>query len=200
MAWRSASARPSRRSTQTARCCPTASAWRRTRSSGRRASARTRCSRSSACPLDDQGRVRVDRLPPCRGQRRRVGARRLRSRAERGHAGHCGSADIASTRCARRDARSQPRDSPRPYRYRMLGQVATLGRYRGIADIFGLRLRGFPGWFVTRTYSPEPAAAVLTQAPCRVGLDRRALLPARHRRARHSRPSTTARRAVAGAR
>jgi NADH dehydrogenase len=39
-----------------------------------------------------------------------------------------------------------------PYRYRMLGQVATLGRYKGIADVLGLRLRGFPGWWVTRTY------------------------------------------------
>jgi NADH:quinone reductase (non-electrogenic) len=34
----------------------------------------------------------------------------------------------------------------------MLGQVATLGRYKGIADVPGLCLRGFPGWFVTRTY------------------------------------------------
>ena len=35
----------------------------------------------------------------------------------------------------------------------MLGQVATLGRYKGIAEVpFGVRLRGFPGWFVTRTY------------------------------------------------
>ena len=34
----------------------------------------------------------------------------------------------------------------------MLGQVATLGRYKGIADVLGIRLRGFPGWFVTRTY------------------------------------------------
>jgi NADH:ubiquinone reductase (H+-translocating) len=41
---------------------------------------------------------------------------------------------------------------PKPYRYRMLGQVATLGRYKGIADVGGIRLRGFPGWFVTRTY------------------------------------------------
>ena len=41
---------------------------------------------------------------------------------------------------------------PRPYRYRMLGQAATLGRYKGIADVLGLRLRGFPGWFVTRSY------------------------------------------------
>jgi NADH:ubiquinone reductase (H+-translocating) len=41
---------------------------------------------------------------------------------------------------------------PKPYRYRMLGQVATLGRYKGIADVMGVRLHGFPGWFVTRTY------------------------------------------------
>jgi NADH:ubiquinone reductase (H+-translocating) len=40
----------------------------------------------------------------------------------------------------------------KPYRYRMLGQVATLGRYKGIAQIPGALLRGFPGWFVTRTY------------------------------------------------
>ena len=36
--------------------------------------------------------------------------------------------------------------------HRMLGQAATLGRYKGIADVMGLRLRGFPGWFVTRSY------------------------------------------------
>ncbi len=41
---------------------------------------------------------------------------------------------------------------PQPYRYRSLGQVATLGRYKGIADVLGLRLTGFLGWFVTRTY------------------------------------------------
>jgi NADH dehydrogenase len=40
----------------------------------------------------------------------------------------------------------------RPYRYTMLGQVATLGRYKGIADILGLPLSGFLGWFFTRTY------------------------------------------------
>jgi NADH dehydrogenase len=39
-----------------------------------------------------------------------------------------------------------------PYRYAMLGQVATLGRFKGIAEVPGARLRGFPGWFVTRTY------------------------------------------------
>jgi NADH dehydrogenase len=41
---------------------------------------------------------------------------------------------------------------PKPYRYRMLGQVAILGRYKGIAQVPGFLLRGFLGWFVTRTY------------------------------------------------
>jgi NADH dehydrogenase len=54
-------------------------------------------------------------------------------------------------RQARRLAKNL-RGEPRPYRYRMLGQAATLGRYRGIADVMGVRLRGFPGWFFTRTY------------------------------------------------
>jgi NADH dehydrogenase len=34
----------------------------------------------------------------------------------------------------------------------MLGQVATLGRYKGVADVLGIKLRGFLGWFVTRAY------------------------------------------------
>jgi NADH dehydrogenase len=54
-------------------------------------------------------------------------------------------------RQARRLAKNL-RGEAKPYRYRMLGQVATLGRYKGIADVLGVRLRGFLGWFVTRTY------------------------------------------------
>jgi len=54
-------------------------------------------------------------------------------------------------RQARRLAKNLAGD-PKPYGYRMLGQVATLGRYKGIADVLGLRLRGFPGWWVTRSY------------------------------------------------
>jgi NADH dehydrogenase len=54
-------------------------------------------------------------------------------------------------RQARRLAKNLTGD-PQPYGYRMLGQVATLGRFKGIAEIPGLHLSGFPGWFVTRTY------------------------------------------------
>jgi NADH dehydrogenase len=56
-----------------------------------------------------------------------------------------------SLRQARRLARNL-RGEGKPYRFRTLGQVATLGRYKGIALVFGVPLRGFIGWFVTRTY------------------------------------------------
>jgi NADH dehydrogenase len=35
-----------------------------------------------------------------------------------------------------------------PFKYRDLGSVATLGRFRAVASIRGLRLSGFPGWLV----------------------------------------------------
>jgi NADH:ubiquinone reductase (H+-translocating) len=54
-------------------------------------------------------------------------------------------------RQARRLARNLT-GTPQPYGYRMLGQVATLGRFKGIAELPGVHLWGFLGWFVTRTY------------------------------------------------
>jgi NADH dehydrogenase len=63
--------------------------------------------------------------------------------------------DPPTSQHALRQARRLARNiagEPQPYRYRMLGQVATLGRYHGIADVFGIRLTGFLGWFLTRTY------------------------------------------------
>jgi NADH dehydrogenase len=37
-----------------------------------------------------------------------------------------------------------------PHRFRSLGQVATLGRREGIADLRGVRLSGLPGWVAAR--------------------------------------------------
>jgi NADH dehydrogenase len=55
-------------------------------------------------------------------------------------------------RQARRLAKNLTRQ-PKAYGYRMLGQVATLGRFKGIAELpGGVHLWGFLGWFVTRTY------------------------------------------------
>src|SRR5439155_33319 len=55
--------------------------------------------------------------------------------------------DPPTSQRARRQARrlaKKLRGEPQPYRYRMLGQVATLGRYKGIADVMGVLLTGFP--------------------------------------------------------
>ena len=39
-----------------------------------------------------------------------------------------------------------------PFDYKQLGSLASLGRHRGVAVVLGLRLKGFPAWFLHRTY------------------------------------------------
>lgn len=39
-----------------------------------------------------------------------------------------------------------------PFRYRNRGQLVSLGRYQGVARVLGVRLRGFPAWWLHRTY------------------------------------------------
>jgi NADH dehydrogenase len=103
-------------------------------------------------PLDDRGRVVVD------------DALRVDDRDDTWSLGDCaavkncktpGVVDPPTCQHALRQARRLAKNltgEPQPYGYRMLGQVATLGRFKGIAEIPGLHLWGFPGWFVTRTY------------------------------------------------
>ena len=103
-------------------------------------------------PLDERGRVRVDPLLRVEG-RERVWS--LGDCAAVPNARTPGRFDPPTCQHALRQARRLAKNlsgAPEPYGYRMLGQVATLGRYKGIADVLGIRLRGFPGWFVTRTY------------------------------------------------
>jgi NADH:ubiquinone reductase (H+-translocating) len=102
-------------------------------------------------PLDEKGRVQVG--PTLRVE----GADSIWS------LGDCAAVPNALTRSidpptsqhslrqARRLARNLAGDE-KPYGYRTLGQVATLGRHKGIAEVLGVRLHGFPGWWVTRTY------------------------------------------------
>jgi NADH dehydrogenase len=39
-----------------------------------------------------------------------------------------------------------------PFRWKHKGSVASLGHYRGVANPLGVRIRGFPAWFLHRTY------------------------------------------------
>jgi NADH:ubiquinone reductase (H+-translocating) len=103
-------------------------------------------------PLDERGRVQVDEHLRVEG-RDRVWS--LGDCAAVPNRATPGSVDPPTCQHALRQARRLAKNlsgDEEPYRYKMLGQVATLGRYKGIADVMGLRLRGFPGWFVTRTY------------------------------------------------
>jgi NADH dehydrogenase len=41
---------------------------------------------------------------------------------------------------------------PRPFRYRTMGSFVNLGRHKAVAMVGGFRFRGFPAWWVTRSY------------------------------------------------
>jgi NADH dehydrogenase len=119
-------------------------------------------------PLDDRGRVEVDELLHVRDHEHvwALGdcARVPNTRSDRPDPPTCQHA----LRQARRLAENL-QGRPEPYGYRMLGQVATLGRNKGIAEVVGLRLRGFLGWWVTRTYHLYQLP--LTQRKLRVVVD-----------------------------
>ena len=103
-------------------------------------------------PLDERGRVRVDEYLRV-AEHDRIWS--LGDCAAVPNAHTPGAFDPPTCQHALRQARRLARNLAgdlEPYEYRMLGQVATLGRYKGIADVLGVRLRGFVGWFVTRTY------------------------------------------------
>jgi NADH dehydrogenase len=38
------------------------------------------------------------------------------------------------------------------YRHKYVGSVASLGLYRGVAEVYGIKLRGVVAWFMHRTY------------------------------------------------
>ena len=107
--------------------------------------------RDWSLPLDERGRVEVDELLRVRGHEHvwALGdcARVPNTRSDRPDPPTCQHA----LRQARRLAKNL-QGPPEPYGYRMLGQVATLGRHKGIAEVLGIKLRGFAGWWVTRTY------------------------------------------------
>jgi NADH:quinone reductase (non-electrogenic) len=42
--------------------------------------------------------------------------------------------------------------APEPFVYRTVGGVASLGRYKGVAMVYGVKFRGFTGWFLHRSY------------------------------------------------
>jgi NADH:quinone reductase (non-electrogenic) len=108
--------------------------------------------RELGLPVDDRGRVRVDDHLRVEG---RPNLWALGDCAAVPNEATPGAYDPATCQHALRQARrlaANLQGRPRPYRYRTLGQVASLGRRSGIAQLPGVRLRGLDGWLVARTY------------------------------------------------
>jgi len=107
-------------------------------------------------PLDERGRIVVDGYLKATD---RVWA--LGDSAAVPNAADGGAPDPPTCQHALRQARALARNIAavsrgrqlRTYHYRMLGQAATLGRHKGVFEALGtFRFRGFPGWWLTRTY------------------------------------------------
>jgi NADH dehydrogenase len=103
-------------------------------------------------PIDEHGRIKVD------GTLRVEGVPNVWALGDGARVPNLatpGMFDPPTCQHALRQARRLAKNlsgKPEPYHYRMLGQVAILGRYKGIAQVPGFLLRGFLGWFVTRAY------------------------------------------------
>jgi NADH dehydrogenase len=109
-----------------------------------------------ALPTDEAGRVRVD---PCLAVEGRDGvwsAGDCAAVPDLVAGGTCPPSAQYALRQGRRIATNIRHvangDPPRPFRYRQIGELITLGRLRAVGDVRGLRLRGRPAWLLRAAY------------------------------------------------
>jgi NADH:ubiquinone reductase (H+-translocating) len=103
-------------------------------------------------PLDEHGRVTVNNAMRVEGT---ADVYAIGDCARVPNAANDGAADPPTCQHVLRQARRLAKNlsgDVRPYRYRSLGQAATLGRDKGIANVMGMNLRGLPGSVFTRWY------------------------------------------------
>lgn len=106
-------------------------------------------------PLDDRGRVRVDRTL------RVEGAERLWAAGDAA-AVPMGDGDLAppTAQHATRQGKQAAGNilaalggrAPQPYTYRTVGELVSLGHRSAVGTVMGLQVRGFPAWWMWRTY------------------------------------------------
>ena len=112
---------------------------------------------ASGLPVDDRGRLRVDRALRVEGIDGLWAAGDVAavpdpddpsgSSPPTAHHALRQAKLLAETVAAELDGRP-----PQPFRYRNKGMQCSLGHYQGVADPLGVRIRGFPAWFLHRTY------------------------------------------------
>ena len=109
-------------------------------------------------PLDSSGRLTVDRTMRVSGQANvwAIGdAAAVPDPARKGQS--CPPTAQHAMRQGRRVARNVAAElgaggRVRPFRYRTLGVFVDLGRHQAVASTLGIRWRGFPAWFLARSY------------------------------------------------
>jgi NADH:ubiquinone reductase (H+-translocating) len=108
--------------------------------------------------LDQGGRLEVDRTMRVRGRSNvwAIGdAAAVPDPARKGQS--CPPTAQHAMRQGRRVARNVAAElgaggRVRPFRYRTLGVFVDLGRHQAVASTLGVRWRGFPAWFLARSY------------------------------------------------
>jgi NADH dehydrogenase len=112
--------------------------------------------RRSGLPVDDAGRVRTDEELRVVGIEDAWAAGDAAAVPDRTTGGIMPPTAQHGMRQGRRLARNltaRLEGTPlEPFVYRNVGAVCSLGRYKGVAVIWGIRLRGFPAWFAHRSY------------------------------------------------
>lgn len=110
-------------------------------------------------PLDGKGRLVCDATLAARGVDGAFGAgdcAAVPDISKKDPAALCGPSAQHAVRQARHLARNiaaQVRGKAlKPYRHAYAGSVASLGLYHGVAEVYGVRLRGFAAWWMHRTY------------------------------------------------
>ncbi|MFN8133179.1 MAG: NAD(P)/FAD-dependent oxidoreductase [Solirubrobacteraceae bacterium] len=112
---------------------------------------------SLGLPLDDRGRIKADAYLQVEG-RANVWAlgdvAAVPDPAKRGQA--CPPTAQHALRqgrvVARNVAAALGTGSRRPFRYKTLGAFVDMGRHQAVASTAGIRWRGFPAWFLARSY------------------------------------------------
>lgn len=112
--------------------------------------------RDSGLPVDDAGRLRTDEYLRVVGLDDAWAAGDAASVPDRTTGGVMPPTAQHGLRQGRRLARNLTAwlegGRLEPFVYRNIGSVCSLGRYKGVAAIWGLRLTGFPAWLAHRSY------------------------------------------------
>ncbi|MGZ8630677.1 MAG: NAD(P)/FAD-dependent oxidoreductase [Actinomycetota bacterium] len=111
----------------------------------------------SGLPTDEEGRLRVDSALRVEGHGGVIwAAGDAAAVPDLESGGLCPPSAQYATRQGKRLAANVEAvlagREPEPFRFRALGALCSLGRYKGVAVVMGVPLRGFPAWFVARTY------------------------------------------------